>query len=436
MDDAELSRRVGGPPLVQRVFDQLPLPVLAMEGVEHRVVATTDAYRVYADRQYMIGMPVREVFPEALGQQIWPIFDRVYASGESLDLPEFRAQFDRPEVGQTVEVFIDLNAYPRRGPGGDIVGVTAYFTDVTGRVRERRASQRRTSEAERRYAAARDVVVALQRELLPSGVPLLPRVQIAASYLLADSDTAAGGDWFDALVLPDRRVALVVGDVVGHGVAASATMSQLRVLLHEQLATEADILAALTAVDAAAGRIPGARAAAVCVVAFDPVTGELEYCTAGHPPPLVLSTAGGARYLPGTGAGPVGVGVGFTAATIGTDRLADDELVLLLYTDGILERPGRQPAQGRVELAQAADDIAADRALSGDADLPAERVCTQTLELLTWVTGHSDDITLLAGQRTAPLPDFVLHPAAEPKSLVKTRRALDTWLTDDRWGYA
>ncbi|WP_068269605.1 ATP-binding SpoIIE family protein phosphatase, partial [Aldersonia kunmingensis] len=429
--ERDLSAQVGDPLVVSGVFDQLRLAAVALTGPDHRIVATTGAYRAFTGRRDMIGKAVPDLFPEAMGQQIVPIFDRVYTSGQSESLRELRVQVEIPIKGQLVEYFVDVNANPFRGPEGDVIGVLVDVVDVSERVRGRQTSHKRAVEAERRYEQARDLVDAVQRELLPTGVPVLPRVQIAATYLLADVDTAAGGDWFDALVLPDGRTALVVGDVVGHGVAASATMGQLRIVLHEQLANNTDITAGLSGLDAAADRIRGARAATVCVVLLDPDTGALEYCTAGHPPPLVVSTSGNSRYLPATGAGPVGVGGEFLSTSIGRDRLADDELVLL-YTDGILERPGREPAQSTVELAEAAGDIAANRALRGDTDSPVERVCTQTLELLIRVTGHTDDITLLAGQRATAPPDLDLQVVATPASLAIVRERFDQWMTGAR----
>ncbi|GLZ33421.1 hypothetical protein Lesp02_56090 [Lentzea sp. NBRC 105346] len=429
--DDDLVRRAGDPSVIYQVFEQMPLMVCALEGPDHRFVAASHQYRAFTARENVVGMLLAEAFPEAMGQQIKPILDRVYATGQPEHLRDFRAQMDLPDQGGYTEVFVEFTADPRRGHDGEIVGVTVTAVDVTEQVRDRRTAQRRTAEAELRYEQARDVIDALQRELLPDGVPVLPRMQIAASYLLADADTAAGGDWFDALHLSDGRVALVVGDVVGHGVTASATMGQLRILLHEWLATTRDIVAALRALDAAADRIRGARAATVCVVMVDPATGALEYCTAGHPPPLVLSTAGEGRYLAATAAGPVGVGGEFTAESVRADRLAPDELVLL-YTDGILERPGRELAECSVELLQAAADIAADRALRGDSAFPAERVCTQTLELLTRVTGHDDDITLLAGQRLAPPPDLELRLEAVPEALALVHERLEAWLADAR----
>lgn len=425
MADQPEVPEAGEPSVVGRVFDELPSMVLATAGPEHRIVAATRAYRVFTDRPDLVGRTVGEVFAELTGRPAPQLLDQVYESGEPLSCESVLARMVLPNAGP-VEFLADVVIHPRRGPDGAVVGLMLEMTDVTARGRERQASRRREDEARQRYDQVRAVIDALQRELLPAGVPVLPRVRIAASYLLAESDTAAGGDWFDALTLPDGRVALVVGDVVGHGVAASATMGQLRILLREHLGRH-DLPAALRALDAAAGRIRGAQAATVCVVILDPATGAVEYCTAGHPPPLVTSTTGESRYLLATGARPIGVGGDFTTASIGTDRLAEGELVLL-YTDGILERAGRDPAQSTVELAEAAGDVVR----RGGADSPAERLCTTTLELLTRVTGHSDDITLLAGQLVAAPPDLRLEVPADHDSLTPVRERLDAWLTTAR----
>lgn len=124
---------------------------------------------------------------------------------------------------------------------------------MSRRVRERHAAQAQVAEARPRYERARDVIDALQREFLPARLPVLPGLEVAAAYLLAEADAAAGGDWFDALPLPDGRVALMTGDVVGHGVTASAAMGQLRVVLRERLAATGEILATLDALNRAPG---------------------------------------------------------------------------------------------------------------------------------------------------------------------------------------
>ncbi|MEV0676004.1 SpoIIE family protein phosphatase [Actinosynnema sp. NPDC050436] len=265
-------------------------------------------------------------------------------------------------------------------------------------------------------------VDALQRALMPSGVPVLPRVRIAAGYR-----PAAGGDWFDVVALPDGRVALVVGDVAGRGVGACTAMGQLRILLHERLAVTGDLAAAVRAVDAAAEWVRGAHAATVCVVALDPSTGGLEYCTAGHPAPLVVSAGGEARYLPATGAGPLGVGGGATAPALATEVLAVGDLVLL-YTDGILQRPGREWAQTTVELAQVAGDAVTEGAVHDGAGASADLVCGRALDLLTRDTGHRDDIVLLAAQPTAPPPDLAMRFTAVEESLGPLHDQVRTWL--------
>jgi len=327
-----------------------------------------------------------------------------------------------------VELFVDFNVNPRYGPDGEVTGLVVDAADATGRVRERQAARQLVVEAEQRYERARDVIHALQRELLPAGVPVLPQAQIAGSYLLADAGTSAGGDWFDAQSLPDGRVALAVGDVVGQGVTASATMGQLRAVLGERLAATGDIGTAIADADRMAGRLPAARAATVCVAVLDPGTGALTYCTAGHPPPLLVPRDGEPRYLPATGTGPLGVhAAGGGAVTVGTDHLEVGDM-LLLYTDGILERPGRTVAESTVELARAGADTAADRALAGHEATAVERVCNQTLELLVRVTGHSDDIALLAAQRVAPPPRFAVDVAADLSTLPDLRDLLGAWL--------
>ncbi|XGP75939.1 SpoIIE family protein phosphatase [Actinokineospora auranticolor] len=220
-----------------------------------------------------------------------------------------------------------------------------------------------------------------------------------------------------------------MGDVVGHGVAASATMGQLRVLLADRLAATGDVLAALQAVDAATDRIRGSHAATVCVVILNPRTGELHYSTAGHPPPLVVPADGEARFLAPTGTGPLGVGAHRGPNAVGDERLKPGDLVLL-YSDGILERPGREVAESTVELARVAADATADRVMRGDVALAVERACTQTVELLTRVTGHTDDITLLAAQLTKPPKPFGRTVLATHDSLPALRRAVDEWLAE------
>ena len=276
----------------------------------------------------------------------------------------------------------------------------------------------------------RRIVAEMQEALLPTALPVLPRARIAARYLVAGHEQAAGGDWFDAIPLADGSVALVVGDVVGHGVAASAAMGQLRAVLAELLAAEADLGRVLERTDAFAARMSALRAATLALAVLDPVGGKLRYTTCGHPPPLVIGIDGAARYLAGTGTGPLGTG---SPPVLAASALAPGELVLL-YSDGLIERPGQTLADGMAELAAAAADAAASSAASrvpalGAAPAVAERVCQLSVERLTR-TGHADDVTALAAQRLAdPVPALHLELPGERPSLTTARDAFAGWLS-------
>lgn len=424
-DEEGLRRLIGDARTVRQVFEAAPAAVVGLEGPDHTIVAANAAWRGLLRRDAFIGRAVRDLVPGVIGQQLVGALDRPFATGVPELITEWRVQLDPGEGGVPEDVYIDCVIVPRRSPGGAVTGLVAIVQDVTGRVRDRQAAQRRASEAEQRYAEARDVIDVLQRQLLPPGLPILPGLAVGGSYLLAGAETS-GGDWFDAVPLPDGRAALVIGDVVGHGVAASAAMGQLRAVMHDHLDHVGDIAEALTAVDRLAARLPAARAATVCVAAVDPSGGRVTYCTAGHPPPLLIPSGGHARYLPSSGGGPLGTGSAFP--------LLDDRLdvgdQLLLYSDGIIERPGLDLPASTVELAEAATEIAAGRALREDWLTAVDRLTTQTLELLVRVTGHTDDITLLAAQRTAPPPPLHLDLRAEPAAIPTARKALDEWLYD------
>jgi len=269
------------------------------------------------------------------------------------------------------------------------------------------------------------VVAELQRALLPTALPVLPQVRIAARYLVAGHEQTAGGDWFDAIPLGGGSVALVVGDVIGHGLEASAAMGQMRAVLAELLAAEPDLARVLERADAYAVRTPALRAATLTLAVFDPADGTLRYTTCGHPPPLVVGGDGTVRFLASTGTGPLGTG---SAPHLAVGAFAPGE-VMLLYSDGLIERPDRTIDQGLAELAKVAADAAANRTLSaGAAPTRAERVCQLTVDLLTR-TGYSDDVTALAVERLAdPVPALHLELPSERASLSVARVVFTGWL--------
>jgi anti-sigma regulatory factor (Ser/Thr protein kinase)/anti-anti-sigma regulatory factor len=266
--------------------------------------------------------------------------------------------------------------------------------------------------------AARDVINELQQALLPAGLPVLPQARIAARYLPAAREHAAGGDWFDAVVLPRGLVALVVGDVPGGGVGAVAAMGQLRAVLNDLLVTVPDLAAVLQHADAFAARVPALFAATVAAAVLDPADGTLRYAACGHPPPLVTGPDGDARFLDGGHSGPLGTG---SVPVLATAALRPEELVML-YSDGLAMRPGRTPAEAINDLAKVAAGAA-------DADAP-DRVCQLTVELLA-DAGYADGVTILAAQRlAAPVPALHLDLPATTSSLSEARRGFGEWLAE------
>ena len=429
--DDKLGQLTGDAAVVRDAFEQLPVVLMALDGPDHRLAAMNAAYRAFTGRSGVIGVAYRDAFPELAGQQVYELFDRVYATGETETGTEWRAQIDLGPQGIR-EIFADFTVTPRRAADGSVNGLLIMATDVTGRVAEQRAARRRAADAERRNPAGRGIVAELQEALLPTSLPVLPRARIAARYLVAGQEQAAGGDWFDAIPLDGGCVALVVGDVVGHGVAASAAMGQLRAVLAELLAAEKDLGQVLQRADAFAARMPTLRAATLALAVLDPAAGTLRYTTCGHPPPLVIGADGTARYLAGTRTGPLGTG---SAPVLASSGLGPGELVLL-YSDGLIERPNRTLAEGMAQLAAVAADAAANRSLaplsiehSADS-AAAERVCQLTIELLTRTGGHADDITALAAQRMAdPVPALHLSLPSERPSLTTARDAFAGWLS-------
>ena len=400
-------------------FHGAPTVLLVCESPDLVVRAANAAAVAMLRGRDVIGMPFREAFFNAEGQRLWNLYDEVFRTGETRVLTDWRVHLEAPD-GTVFERYADFTVTPWRAPDGGVRGTIAAGFDTTDSVRRRQ-------ESEAGYVSAMATVEALQTVLLPEDLPLLPRLELDVSYLLATEESSAGGDWYDAVVRPSGDVFLVVGDVVGHGVGASAVMGQLRAVLHERLLDDGPLVDALDTVDRYARTRLDSLAATVCVVHLEPDTGELCYVTAGHPPPLVVDADGTSAYLPPSGAAPLGTRGGFEARPA---RLEAGQ-VLVLYTDGAVERPGRTPQEGGVELATIMGDNVADRAFTMGSDRrPTARACRTGLEMLVRGTGHTDDLTLLAARRRdTPRPLHLALPA-RTSTVGRVREELGRWLAD------
>jgi len=424
MVDVDWNNRVGTRDDVRRVFEHVPKMLLALQGPDYRIVAANAAYRTFAPTAF-IGSSARQLFPELDGQNIFDVFDRVVSTGEAQIADEWRVHSDFDGSGVIRELFFDVLITPLCTVDGVVDGVQLLIDDVTARVTSRRIRQARTNAAGERYRRLRDSTMIMQEALLSPSVPIVPEFDIAAAYLVAIEDTAAGGDWFDVMTDTTGALLLVVGDVVGHGVAAAAVMAQLRAAVRMAAHSSPDVEQVLAAVDRFAVDIPGAAAATICIVRMDAGAGRLQYCTAGHPPPLVVLADGTPRYLDPTGAGPLGCSRPFhsRSAVLGVGD------TLILYSDGIIERPGRDIACSTAEVATTAARVLGNPAFPLDpAQHPVQRLCSELIELLVRTTGYGDDITLLAAQRRHPQPPLHFEIPVDALTERTCRAGLRVWL--------
>lgn len=412
-------------------FEAMPVGLARLLGDDLRFAAANATYRRLAGTDELLERSARDVLREDGDQRLLPAIERVLATGEPASLVERHVV-----VTQGRSLWLDSVLAPVHDEAGRVVGVDVYAADVSERVEARLEAEQRARHAESKYARARDLVIAMQDAMLPHGVPILPHVDIAARYLLAEGDTRAGGDWFDALVLDDGRVALVVGDVVGHGVAASTVMGQLRAVLRAAICEHGDPLRAVEFLDRYARVDPAARSTSVVVAVLSADADRVDYVTAGHPPPLVVPAVGGARYLLGSGSGTLGSGLPFHAVS---EELAPGDL-LVLYSDGLVERPGRTAPHSATELVttvREARDAVGGRHARGSTG--TDRICEEVLDRLTRRTGYADDISVLAAQRRdgdggpgpAPRLDLVIDVEAGRRQDVREARgAITDWLED------
>ncbi len=193
----------------------------------------------------------------------------------------------------------------------------------------------------------------LQHAMLTQRLPRRAELEVAAEYRPAVSGLEVGGDWYDAFDLDDTTVAVAVGDVVGHGLHAATAMGQLRTATQALARPGLGPAGLLTLVDDFVDRRDIGFAATLVYAELDTRTATLTYACAGHLPPLRVRADGGVEYLWGGRSGPLGVPTVRGARPQGTVRLDPGDLVLL-YTDGVVERRDRSLLEGLDRLAQVA----------------------------------------------------------------------------------
>jgi anti-sigma regulatory factor (Ser/Thr protein kinase) len=260
----------------------------------------------------------------------------------------------------------------------------------------------------------RQVAEALQRTLLPASLPAMPGLEIAGRYLPA-AGGSLGGDWFDAFLLPSGRIALTVGDVVGHGVTAAAVMAQLRTALRAYAVESHEPAEVVARVNAMMCQLGPSAMTTLAYLVLDAGDESLELVNAGHPPPLLIDPgAGESRFLPLQG----GIALGATAAaTYRSERLAfPPRAMVVLYTDGLVERRGTSIDDGLEEL----------RALVSDCE-DVEGLCSLVAARMV-PKAPLDDVAVVAARIPDLGDELRTRWPAHPDALVAVRRMLRRWL--------
>jgi PAS domain S-box-containing protein len=284
----------------------------------------------------------------------------------------------------------------------------------------------------RRYTRERDAALSLQHSLLPQRLPEQGAVRVATRYIPAGTRSGIGGDWFDVIPLSGARVALIVGDVVGHGIQASATMGRLRTAVRtladvdlppDELLTHLDDLVIRLSGEAGLAGDGGEFGATCCYAVYDPVSCTCVLACAGHPPPVVVlpdGIAAPARIAVGP---PLGIGgLPFEA----TETELPEGSLLALYSNGLIETRERDIDHGIERLCGAL----------GHADPSLERTSDAVLGAL--ISGRPQDDVALLIARTRALDanqvatwDIPPDPAAVAHARKYVAEQLSAWgLTD------
>ncbi len=270
-----------------------------------------------------------------------------------------------------------------------------------------------------------DSVEQAQMSLLPPSLPLLPDLHLSGSYQRASAADAAGGDWYDTVALGAGRVALVVGDAVGHGVPAAGAMSRLRGAMRSSALRDPSPGAVLAALDAFAAQMDDVEGASVFYGVLDAGTGDLTYAAAGHPPPLVVGPDGGTAFLPVLPRAPLGSLPG-TATTV-SQHVLEQGATLVLFSNGAVAGPAPEAAAALQRLAGVATDVLAARG-GRDTDESGE-LAAAIAEGVRSPDGWPDDVAVLVAHRREDSQEpLQLDLVADPAALPGVRRRLSSWL--------
>jgi serine phosphatase RsbU (regulator of sigma subunit)/anti-sigma regulatory factor (Ser/Thr protein kinase) len=286
----------------------------------------------------------------------------------------------------------------------------------------------------RRYAREHHAAVTLQRSLLPHVPTTLTAAETAGAYLPADTASGVGGDWYDVIPQSSLRVAFVVGDVVGHGLSATAAMGRLRTAIQaladldlapEELLAHMDDLVLRLAEESDQEQVDVMEATCLYMV-YDPVTRRCVMSSAGHPPPLLIPPGGTAEFVDMVPGPPLGVGgMPFEPAEI----VMPEGAVLALYTNGLVSRDDHDLDRGMDRLRSRLDGLYRP-------ERPLQEISARLMAELPQ-SRRADDVTLLLARAHA-IPDedvasweFKADPSIVAQARMVANEQLSLWELED-----
>ena len=374
-------------------FEQAPIGVSLID-LDGRFLQVNDAYcrTVGRSREELLELgPVAITHPDDVAQTR-------HAFGVLSDGTTSTVRFEKRYVDARGDpVWVEMSGSVLR----DDEGRPQYFMGMVQDLGERRVAH------------------TLQRSMLTTQLPAVDGVDLAVRYLPGVRQTEISGDWYDVIPLPDGRVGVVIGDVVGRGIEAAGTMSQLRTALRAYAIEGLEPAEVVAKLHRLVDHLGVGLSTTLAYLDFDPFTRELRYVSAGHLPVLHMPAQGSSRFLPGARSTPLGaVPAGAVIPQERIELAAGDGV--LLYTDGLVERRDAGIDSRLQQLREAVADAPAD--LNGALEhLTATLVGDETL--------RQDDVALLALRVTHPLAETfsaVIGPRAG--ELAALRRDLRAWL--------
>lgn len=366
--------------LSDRLVSQSPIGLGVLD-TDLRYVSVNPA------EERMNGVPAAEHVGRHV-HEVLPFLDESFEATMHEVLVTGAPVLDRYTVGRTPadpdnEHAWSISFHRLEAPNGKVLGVVTSSVDVTER--------HRAVEEQRR------TVLTLQRSLLPRSPPQRPGLAVASRYQPARAASEIGGDWFDVIALGGDKTALVVGDVMGSGVSAAATMGQLRTATRTLAGLDLDPAQVLQQLDRITEDLEQDTIATCVYAVYDPHSAQCRISLAGHLPPALLRLDGRHELLELPTGTPLGVGRGdFHTTTLALHPC--DQLVL--YTDGLVERRDQPIDESLDTLLALLDD--------------PHRSLDETSELLLHTLRHPgdhDDVALLIAQ---VLPFRISHDSTQP----------------------